>query len=50
MIISLIIKLNFRLIRILKYMQKFRNLKFHYKSGKQYIVSNAFFRFIQIKK
>ena len=33
-IISLIVKLNLRLIRVSKYMQKFRNLKFRYKLRK----------------
>ena len=44
-ITSFIAKLNLRLIRVLKYIQRFRNLEFRHKSGKQYIVSNAFNRF-----
>ena len=47
LIIFSTIKLNLRFIRISEYIQKFRNLKFRHKSGKQYIIPNALSRFNQ---
>ena len=34
-------KLNLRLIRASEYIQRFRNLEFRYKPGKQYIIPDA---------
>ena len=44
LITSSIIKLNLYIIYISKYVQRFKSLKFRYKSRKQYMISNALFR------
>ena len=45
---SLIVKLNLRLIRISKFIQRFRNFEFRYKFNKKYIVFNSLLRLSNI--